>query len=142
MSSEQTDLVYEYMAKKGKYLRQVKKRETSNRFIQTKNEFNEMYNTLKKKRGYISKFTTYLCSSGLYSTKEIARKSISFFGTTYGCKTNDEKKEKILSMYQEWRRNNPEEDRMLRVSNKNCNKKNIEKHVNALNDYWISKGLK
>ena len=140
--SEQTDLVYKYMAKKGKHLRQLKKREHNTRFVQIKNEFTEMYNTLKKKRGYISKFTTYLWNSGLYSTKEIARKSISFFCTTYGCKTNDEKKEKILNMYQEWRRNNPEEDYMLRVSNKSKKTKDIEKHVNAINEYWKEKGLK
>ena len=142
MSSEQTDLVYEYIAQKGKYLKCAKKREINTRFIQVKNEFTELYNTLKKRKGYISKFTTHLCWNGLYSSKDNARKAISFYGTTYGCKTTDEKKEKILSMFQEWKKNNPEEDYMLRVSNKSKKTKDIEKHVNALDEYWKEKGLK
>lgn len=141
MSSQQTDMVYDYMIRNGKYLKKNNK-QRKEKAIGITNEFEAINNLLRKRFGYLSKFAKYLHEIGLYKTQDAARCSISLFSKGYGYECNDEKKQLIIDTFKKWRKLNPEEDYCLRISSKSNKNKNIEKHIKALDNYWKEKGLR
>lgn len=142
MSSQQTDMVYDYMHRNKKYYKSKSERQRIQRAINISNELKCINNLLRKRYGYLSKFAKYLYDIGLYKTQDAARCSISLFSKGYGYECNDEKKQLITDTFKKWRKLNPEEDYCLRISSKSHKNKNIEKHIKALDDYWKEKGLK
>ena len=143
MSSQQTDMVYDYMHRNKKYYKSKSERQRIQRAINISNELKYINNLLRKRYGYLSKFARYLYDIGLYKTQDSARSILSQSNIiSYGYERNDTKKQEVINAFKAWRELNPEEDYRIRISSKSHKNKNIEKHIKALDDYWKEKGLK
>ena len=120
--TEKVEIIYDWMIRNGKRLGK-KRMVMRDDIVYNSSRIAQIHESLLKKRGSITKFCNHLVTQRVFKDLRSAQQAVRLYATNTGACTTDQKRTKIVELYDKW-------------ADRKVTTKNMAKYNQKLNEYW------